>query len=83
MDEVHFQQYGSCCLMWIPPETKDPACFTARLDAASGSTLALCACAMASFSSGARRYIQRPDLLELSEAPAGDLRFVGLIFPTQ
>ena len=23
-DEVHFQQYGSRCRMWIPPETKDP-----------------------------------------------------------
>lgn len=22
-DEVHFQQYGSRCRMWIPPETKD------------------------------------------------------------
>ena len=24
MDEVHFQQYGSACRMWIPPEDKDP-----------------------------------------------------------
>lgn len=24
MDEVHFQQYGSRCRMWIPPEEKDP-----------------------------------------------------------
>jgi transposase len=24
MDEVHFQQYGSRCRMWIPPEQKDP-----------------------------------------------------------
>ena len=24
-DEVHFQQYGSRCRMWIPPEEKDPA----------------------------------------------------------
>ena len=23
-DEVHFQQHGSRCRMWIPPETKDP-----------------------------------------------------------
>jgi transposase len=23
-DEVHFQQYGSRCCMWIPPEEKDP-----------------------------------------------------------
>jgi hypothetical protein len=22
-DEVHFQQHGSRCQMWIPPETKD------------------------------------------------------------
>ena len=24
MDEVHFQQYGSRCRMWVPPEEKDP-----------------------------------------------------------
>lgn len=24
MDEVHFQQHGSRCRMWIPPEDKDP-----------------------------------------------------------
>src|SRR5258706_10933135 len=24
VDEVHFQQQGSRCRMWIPPETKDP-----------------------------------------------------------
>jgi transposase len=23
-DEVHFQQHGSRCPMWVPPETKDP-----------------------------------------------------------
>ena len=26
MDEVHFQQHGSRCRMWIPPEMKDPVC---------------------------------------------------------
>lgn len=24
MDEVHFQQYGSRCRMWVPPENRDP-----------------------------------------------------------
>ena len=24
MDEVHFQQYGSRCCMWIPPDLTDP-----------------------------------------------------------
>ena len=24
IDEVHFQQYGSRCRMWIPPEVKEP-----------------------------------------------------------
>lgn len=24
LDEVHFQQYGSRCRMWVPPEDKDP-----------------------------------------------------------
>lgn len=23
-DEVHFQQHGSRCVMWVPPEVKDP-----------------------------------------------------------
>ncbi len=27
MDEVHFQQYGSRCRMWVPPEVKDPILF--------------------------------------------------------
>jgi transposase len=26
MDEVHFQQHGSRCRMWVPPECKDPVC---------------------------------------------------------
>jgi hypothetical protein len=24
LDEVHFQQYGSRCRIWIPPEVKEP-----------------------------------------------------------
>lgn len=24
LDEVHFQQYGSRCRMWVPPEIRDP-----------------------------------------------------------
>ncbi len=24
LDEVHFQQHGSRCRMWVPPECKDP-----------------------------------------------------------
>jgi transposase len=24
MDEVHFQQYGSACRIWVPPETRNP-----------------------------------------------------------
>ena len=24
MDEVHFQQHGSRCRMWVPAEVKDP-----------------------------------------------------------
>ena len=24
IDEVHFQQYGSRCRMWVPPEDRDP-----------------------------------------------------------
>ena len=29
MDEVHFQQHGSRCRMWVPPEISDPICFHA------------------------------------------------------
>jgi transposase len=29
MDEVHFQQHGSRCRMWVPPELSDPVCFHA------------------------------------------------------
>ena len=29
MDEVHFQQHGSRCRMWIPPEIADPVCLHA------------------------------------------------------
>lgn len=28
-DEVHFQQHGSRCRMWVPPEVKDPILFHA------------------------------------------------------
>lgn len=24
LDECHFQQHGSRCVMWVPPEDKDP-----------------------------------------------------------
>lgn len=27
LDEVHFQQHGSRCRMWIPPEIKDPVVY--------------------------------------------------------
>ena len=27
LDEVHFQQQGSRCRMWVPPETRDPVVF--------------------------------------------------------
>ena len=27
LDEVHFQQHGSRCRMWVPPEIKDPVLY--------------------------------------------------------
>jgi hypothetical protein len=27
LDEVHFQQQGSRCRMWIPPEVRDPVVY--------------------------------------------------------
>lgn len=29
MDEVHFQQHGSRCRMWVAPEVRDPICLHA------------------------------------------------------
>ena len=29
MDEVHFQQHGSRCRLWVPPEVDDPICLHA------------------------------------------------------
>jgi transposase len=29
LDECHFQQHGTRCRMWVPPETKDPIVFHA------------------------------------------------------
>lgn len=29
MDEVHFQQHGSRCRLWVPPEVADPICLHA------------------------------------------------------
>jgi transposase len=29
MDEVHFQQHGSRCRLWVPPEVTDPVCLHA------------------------------------------------------
>jgi hypothetical protein len=29
MDEVHFQQHGSRCRLWVPPEVDDPVCLHA------------------------------------------------------
>lgn len=29
MDEVHFQQHGSRCRLWVPPEVNDPICMHA------------------------------------------------------
>ena len=26
LDEVHFQQHGSRCRMWVPPDVRDPVC---------------------------------------------------------
>lgn len=26
MEEIHYQQHGSRCRMWIPPEVRDPGC---------------------------------------------------------
>src|SRR5215467_9237640 len=37
LDEVHFQQQGSRCRMWIPPEDKDPVVFHPREKALGSS----------------------------------------------
>ena len=52
-DEVHFQQHGSRCRMWIPPETKDPVLLHAR--GAAWDTLGRCGCATAGSTIAERR----------------------------
>ena len=53
MDEVHFQQHGSRCRMWVPPETKDPVLLLDPTRKSMGH-FGLSACVMAAFSSGKR-----------------------------
>ncbi len=54
LDEVHFQQQGSRCRMWIPPETKDPIVYHHPTRKSVGYFAAACVCGTASFSSAAR-----------------------------
>jgi hypothetical protein len=42
LDEVHFQQYGSRCRLWVPPEDKDPILLhhtSGAVDASSDDTI--------------------------------------------
>lgn len=40
-DEVHFQQHGSRCRMWVPPEVKDPVLLHAPTRRSVGSFAAV------------------------------------------
>ena len=62
VDEVHFQQHGSRCRMWIPPEIKDPVVLHARPARAWG-ILGPCACGMAALCS-----VRKPANSELDMA---------------
>ena len=48
-DEVHFQQHGSRCRMWVPPETKDPCCGIIRRGAVWDTSVPY-GCGMENFS---------------------------------
>ena len=72
LDEVHFQQYGSRCRMWVPPETQDPILLhhpgrksvgLLRGGPAAGRQVCL---------PSANGAIQRRELLRLLEATAAD-----------
>ena len=54
IDEVHFQQHGSRCRMWVPPETKDPVLLHHPTRHSVGY-LAPCDCAMGGSSFAGRR----------------------------
>ena len=54
LDEVHFQQQGSRCRMWVPPETKDPIVYHHPTRKSVGYFAAVRLCAMASFYSAVR-----------------------------
>lgn len=53
-DEVHFQQHGSRCRMWVPPETKDPMLLHHPTRKSVGY-LGPSGCVTANSSSGGRR----------------------------
>ena len=68
VDEVHFQQHGSRCRMWVPPETKDPLCTTTPHGGA-WDTLAPCGSAMEDFSIAGRQVASTPRVSGNSSRP--------------
>ena len=74
LDEVHFQQQGSRCRMWVPPEEKDPIVYhhppaqkrrVFRRRATPGRGAGV---------SPRDREIQRPDLLGVPQSAAASQR---------
>src|SRR3954468_12173503 len=63
LDEVHFQQQGSRCRMWVPPETRDPIVYIIRPGKA-WATSPQSVCEMASFC-----FVARPGAS--MESPSG------------
>src|SRR5882757_796040 len=69
LDEVHFQQQGSRCRMWIPPEIRDPVVYHHPTRKSVGY-LRRCACETADSCFGARPDVStaNPSLRSLSSS---------------
>src|SRR5438445_5298628 len=64
LDEVHFQQQGSRCRMWVPPETRDPIVYHHPTRKSVGYFAAVRFYEMASFC-----FVARPG--DSMESPSG------------
>lgn len=65
LDEVHFQQQGSRCRMWVPPETMDPIVYHHPTRKSASVILPPCVRGMAGFCFAAR-------LENSTEKPSGN-----------
>ena len=71
LDEVHFQQYGSRCRQWVPPEDRDPILLHPPTRQSVGYFGAVRLRGRPVCLRARDRSIERAKLLGFSEAPSG------------